>query len=210
MLPEAEAAREEYDHLAPVYDRRWRHYIDATLRAIVRQVRFQGQEHVLDIACGTGELERQLLPRWPDLRIVGVDVSLGMLRQAVAKVRAEQVAWVQADVARLPFPDASFDTAVCANSFHYFPAPAQALHEIHRVLRPGGQFVLVDWCDDYLSCKLCSLWLRLTEPAFHETYTLRSCRSLLEGAGFEITHTDHFRVGLIWGMMAFVGRRRES
>jgi hypothetical protein len=84
------------------------------------------------------------------------------------------------------------------------------LHEIRRVLRPNGQFVLVDWCDDYLSCKLCSLWLRLTEPAFHETYTLRSGRSLLEEAGLEVIHTDHFRVGWIWGMMAFVCRRRES
>jgi ubiquinone/menaquinone biosynthesis C-methylase UbiE len=211
MLPEAEAASREYDHLAPDYDRRWRHYIDATLRAIVERVRFQGQvqEKVLDIACGTGELERRLLPHWPNLHIVGLDVSQGMLHQAIAKDRVRKVAWVQADVTRLPFLDQSFDTALCANSFHYFPSPEQALQEIRRVLRPDGQFVLVDWCDDYLSCKLCSWWLRWSEPAFHQTHTERSCQSLLEVSGLVVIHADHFRVGVIWGMMAFVCRRSE-
>lgn len=204
-----EAVRQEYDQLATDYDRRWRHYLDATLRAIVEKVQFQGHEQVLDIACGSGELERRFQPRWPGLRIVGLDVSLGMLRQAAAKDRAGKISWVQADVARLPFPDESFDYAICANSFHYFPSPAQSLHEIHRILRPDGRFVLVDWCDDYLTCKLCSLWLRLTEPGFYETHTLRSCRSLLDEAGLEVVHADRFRVGLIWGMMQFVCRRRN-
>jgi ubiquinone/menaquinone biosynthesis C-methylase UbiE len=207
MLPGVEAARQEYDQLASTYDRRWERYIDATLRAIMERERFQGHERVLDIACGTGELERRLLSRWPDLSIVGVDVSRRMLCQAAAKDPSGRVTWVQAEVARLPFPDQSFDHALCANSLHYFPSPAQSLQEIRRVLRPAGHFVLVDWCDDYLSCKLCSLWLRLTEPAFCATYTLRSCQSLLEQSGFAVIHTDRFRAGWIWGMMQIVCRR---
>ena len=208
MESEVEAVRHEYDALATVYDRRWRHYIKVTLRAIVERVPFQGQERVLDIACGTGELERLLLSRWPNLRIVGADVSLGMLKQAAIKHQGKKVEWVQADAAHLPFDDQSFDYAICANSFHYFQSPIQSLHEVHRVLRPHGVFVLDDWCDDYLSCKLCSLWLRLTEPAFHRTYSTRALRSLLEQSGFEVIHADCFRVGIIWGMMHFISRRR--
>ncbi len=82
--------------------------------------------------------------------------------------------------------------------------------ENHRILRPDGRFVLVDWCDGYLTCKLCSPWRWLTGPAFHETYTLRSCRSLLEESGFEVTHAERFRVGWMWGMMSLVCRRRGS
>ena len=152
-------------------------------------------------------MERLLLARWPALRVAGTDLSLGMLRQASAKEESRHASWVQAEAARLPFPDDAFDCAICANSFHYFRSPRQALREARRVLRPHGLFVLVDWCDDYLSCKLCALWLRLTDPAFCRAYTVRACRSLLEVSGFDVLHGDHFRVRPIWGMMRFVCRR---
>jgi ubiquinone/menaquinone biosynthesis C-methylase UbiE len=206
----AKATRQEYDRLAASYDKRWRRYLEGTLRKIVKRVRFQGNERILDAPCGTGELEQLLLSHWPDLTVVGVDLSAGMLRQAAAKLRSDRGFWVQADVTHLPFPDEHFDVVLCANSFHYFHSPVEALHEIFRVLRPGGQFVLVDWCDDYLSCKLCSLWLRWTDPAFQRSHSLQSCRSLLEATGFDVIHAERFHVGWIWGMMQFVCRRSTS
>ena len=207
MPPEVEAVRRQYDRLANSYDRRWRSYVAVTLHAVADSVRLRGSERLLDIACGTGELERLLLAHGPGLQTVGADISLGMLRQASAKHANGRASWVQAGAARLPFPDRIFDCALCANSFHYFRSPRQALREARRVLRPHGLFVLVDWCDDYLSCKLCALWLRLTDPAFCRAYTVRACRSLLEQSGFEVLHGDHFRVRPIWGMMRFVCRR---
>ena len=207
MPSEVEAVRRQYDRLANSYDRRWRAYVEVTLHAVVEGVGFAGHERVLDIACGTGELERLLLARWPALQIVGTDISLGMLRQASVKQANRRASWVQAEAAHLPFPDQLFDCALCANSFHYFRSPRKALREARRVLRPHGLFVLVDWCDDYLSCKLCALWLRLTDPAFCRAYTVRACRSLLEQSGFDVLHGDHFRVRPIWGMMRFVCRR---
>jgi len=204
MQSETEATRREYDRLAPVNDRRWRNYVDVTLEAVVRSVSLQGHERILDIASGSGELERLLLARWPSLQIVGTDISLGMLRQASAKKEDQKAVWVQAEAAHLPFADHSFDYALCANSFHYFRRPLAALQEAHRVLRPQGRLILIDWCDDYLTCRLCGVWLRLTDPAFCQTYTLQACRSLLEQAGFQVLQTDHFRVRWIWGMMGFV------
>jgi ubiquinone/menaquinone biosynthesis C-methylase UbiE len=209
MVPEIDAVRREYDHLAATYDRRWRHYVATTLRAVIDRVPFQGQERLLDIACGTGELEQLLLSRWPLLRLVGADLSEGMLRQATAKDQGKKVAWIQTDAAHLPFADHSFDYAVCANSFHYFRSPMRALHEIHRVIRPHGFLILDDWCDDYLTCKLCNLWLRLTGRPLEKTYSSKACQSLLQGSGFDVIHGDRFRVEVIWGMMHFICRRRE-
>lgn len=204
MQRDSEAVRREYDRLASGYDRRWRSYVDVTLDAVLASLELQGHERLLDVACGTGELERLLLARWPALQIVGTDISEGMLRQASAKKLA--ATWVRAEAARLPFTNDLFDHAVCANSFHYFREPRRALLEIGRVLRPRGRFVLVDWSDDYLSCRLCNIWLRLTDPAYCGTYTVRSCRSLLEESGFEVLHAEHFRVRWMWGMMRLVCR----
>jgi ubiquinone/menaquinone biosynthesis C-methylase UbiE len=108
----------------------------------------------------------------------------------------------------LPLPGRSFDRVFCANSFHYFREPRVALSEMRRVLRPGGLLVLVDWCDDYLTCKACSWWLRWTDPAFHRTYTLRGCQALLEGEGIQVVQRRRFRVGWLWGLMRFVAANR--
>ena len=208
MRPETESVREEYDRLAETYDRRWRDYVDVTLRAVLESISFTGQERVLDVACGTGELERLLLARWPNLQILGTDISTEMLRQAAGKDENRKAFFIQAEAAHLPFPDQSFDYAICANSFHYFPSPMQALKEVLRVLRPGGSFLLLDWCDDYLSCKLCSIWLQLTDPAYCRTYSVHALQSMLEKSGFDVMRKNHFRVGWIWGMMRFTCRKR--
>jgi ubiquinone/menaquinone biosynthesis C-methylase UbiE len=202
------AVRQEYDRLAGEYDERWQRYVDETLRAVTDAITFRGGEQVLDIACGTGELERRLLQRWPGLLLIGCDLSAGMLAQAESKPIAGDVSWIQVDATALPFPDASFDAVICANSFHYFRAPEQSLAEMRRVLRPGARLVLVDWCDDYLSCRACSIWLRWTDPAFYRTYSLAAFRSLVESSGFEVHDAQRFRVGLIWGMMRVTGFRR--
>ena len=201
--------RTEYDRLAASYDRRWQPYIEATLNAVLEAVEFQGDEAVLDVPCGTGELLQRLIAKWPDLCITGVDLSTGMLAQAKAKDQANRVRWVEADVAELPLPDQSFDCVICANSFHYFRTPNGALAEMRRVLRPGGRLILVDWCDDYWTCKVCSLWLRWTDRAFYRTYSLKACVSLAEDASFQIEQGRRFRINWLWGLLLLDCRRME-
>lgn len=207
MASEADTIPREYDRLAPRYDRRWRSYLAGTLDAVMGSLDLRGDERLLDVACGTGELERRLLARWPGLHVVGIDLSRGMLDYAAKKAFGTQVAWLCAKSSQLPIADGEFDVAICANSFHYFRAPEQALREMRRILRPNGMLVLVDWCDDYLSCRLCSLWLRMTDPAFGRMYGIESLRCLLAAADLPIERADHFRVGWIWGMMRFICRR---
>jgi ubiquinone/menaquinone biosynthesis C-methylase UbiE len=193
-----------YDSLASSYDRRWRHYIAVSLSKVIEALSVKGHEHMLDVACGTGELERRLLTRWPELHLTGVDLSPKMLAQARSKHIKGDVAWIEGGATALPVSHGQFDVVVCANSFHYFHQPMDCLQEFHRSLVPTGKLVLVDWCDDYLLCKLCSIWLKLTDPDFFCTYTMRACREMLQEAGFHVAHSERFKVGWLWGMMMFV------
>ncbi|HEV3339609.1 MAG TPA: methyltransferase domain-containing protein [Pirellulales bacterium] len=191
--------RRSYDDLAPSYDARWRKYIDATLALAMEPLELTGHERVLDVACGTGELELRLLGRWPALRVAGIDISSRMLRHAAEKGTGASL--LAAESHRLPFGEGTFDVVISANAFHYFRRPEESLAEMRRVLRPAGRLVLVDWCDDYLSCKLCSVWLRWTDPAFHRTYSRRACRQMLGQSGFVVETTLNRRIDWLWGLM---------
>lgn len=197
--------RQEYDRLADEYDTRWRRYIDASVQLAAEVIELQGQERVLDLACGTGQLAARLLARWPQLQITGVDVSSQMLRRA--RARQLPVHWLCGEAASLPLADEQFDVVACLSAFHYFRQPRRALVEMRRVLRPGGQLIVVDWCDDYLSCKLCSAWLRLTDRAFYKTYSLAECQTELQHAGFRVLSAVRRRIDWLWGMMRLVATR---
>lgn len=199
-----ESIRREYDRLAPDYDRRWRRYLDETLRSALDGLKLDGTARLLDLPCGTGELERLLIGRWSGPAIVGIDLSLAMLSRAASKIPAGTAVWLRADIRDLPFADASFDAAVCASGLHCFTAPERSIRELRRVLLPEGRLVLVDWCDEFLTSKLRGLWLRRVDPSYHRTYSLAECRSLLEAAGFRIEEAARFRVGPAWGMMRLI------
>mgnify|MGYP000852626562 CR=1 FL=1 len=204
---QAREVRSSYEALASSYDRRWRTYIDASLSRVSAVLSLRGDERILDVACGTGELERRLLARWPGLHIIGMDFSRGMLAQARTKHIAGAVAWIEADASRLPVGDGRFDRVICASSFHYFQEPAACLREFRRALAPGGQLILLDWCDDYWTCKLCGFWLHLTDPAYVHIYPMQALQDMLVDAGFTMIRSERFKVSWLWGMMLFVCER---
>ena len=88
---------------------------------------------LLDIACGTGNQQIANRGLAPDARFVGLDGSLGMLRQARRKM--PDIAWVHGDSAALPFAPGSFDFVSCQYAFHHFRDKAGMLREAFRVLR---------------------------------------------------------------------------
>jgi SAM-dependent methyltransferase len=104
----------------------------------------QAGERVLDVACGTGVLAREVLTRTGagDL-VTGLDPSAGML--AVAKRLAPGVEWRQGVAESLPFPDASFDVVVCQFGLMFFNDRSEALRQVLRVLRPGGRLAFAVW-----------------------------------------------------------------
>jgi ubiquinone/menaquinone biosynthesis C-methylase UbiE len=195
------------DRLAQDYDRRWARYLDVSMRTVLDALDPQNGTRILDVPCGTGELARLLALERPEFSVTGADLSLAMLRQAVRKLPEHRSGWVRSDIARLPFPDNHFDQVVCSSGLHDFRAPDLALRELHRVLRSDGTLVLLDWCADYLSVKLVSLWLCLSNRLFVQSYTSAACIRLLEATPFAVRSFDPFRVDRTWKLMRFVCRK---
>jgi ubiquinone/menaquinone biosynthesis C-methylase UbiE len=97
---------------------------------------------VLDVGCGTGELLGKLARRWPEARLVGLDISAAMLAQAAAKPFAGEVELVEGSVYELPFPDGSFELVTNTLSSHFYQDFPAAARELARVTAPGGMIVM--------------------------------------------------------------------
>ena len=102
---------------------------------------------VLDVATGTGRLPRALL-RQPafDGRVIGLDLSRRMLREAVRRTSqfADRLTYIWQDARRLPFNDDIFDAVICLEALEFTPDLRVVLAELVRVLRPGGVLVVTN------------------------------------------------------------------
>lgn len=106
--------------------------------------RIQPGERVLDVACGTGILAREVASRAGASGFVaGLDPIAGMLE--VAKQLAPSVEWREGVAESLPFEDQTFDAVVSQFGLMFFADRREALRQALRVLRPGGRFIIAVW-----------------------------------------------------------------
>lgn len=125
---------------------------------------------VADLGCGTGNASELLAPLVR--RVIAVDQSAPML--AAAKQRlvhgdgARNIDFVRGEISALPLKDASVDACVCLLVLHHVEAPARALAEMRRILRPGGIALIVDMVEhdrDAYRHTMSHRWLGFSEHA---------------------------------------------
>lgn len=103
-------------------------------------------ERVLDVACGTGVVARQVAPIvGGEGRVVAVDLNPAMLEVArgLAAPEGAKVEWQQRDACELP--DGPFDLVLCQQGLQFCPDRKAALEEMRRVLAPGGRVAISTW-----------------------------------------------------------------
>ncbi|MBO3698278.1 bifunctional demethylmenaquinone methyltransferase/2-methoxy-6-polyprenyl-1,4-benzoquinol methylase UbiE [Roseivirga sp. E12] len=105
-------------------------------------------KQILDIATGTGDFAIEALALNPD-RIVGVDISSGMLEMGKQKMKRKKVDHIidmqMGDSEKLLFEDNTFDATIVAFGVRNFENLKQGLSDMHRVLRPGGKAVIIEF-----------------------------------------------------------------
>jgi demethylmenaquinone methyltransferase/2-methoxy-6-polyprenyl-1,4-benzoquinol methylase len=124
-------------------DRRWR------ARAI-RSLELTGRERVLDLCTGTGDLAIAAARAQPAAaRVVGVDLSVAMLRVGETKLRKARldarIAMVQGDATRIPLGDASVDAVTIGFGIRNVERMDVACAELYRVLKPGGRLAILEF-----------------------------------------------------------------
>jgi ubiquinone/menaquinone biosynthesis C-methylase UbiE len=186
-----------YDLFANRYDRvknYVREYEELFLAApMMQRLEPQHDPLILDVATGTGRLPLAMMRnRTFTGRVIGVDLSGEMLRQAVRNlyVFEERVDWVQSPAERLPFPDESFDVVTCLEALEFTVSPRATLQELIRVLRPGGLLLISQRIN--------------TRYMPGKTWTAGEILALLEASGIvdaqaQIWQTDYRKV---WGHKA--------
>jgi demethylmenaquinone methyltransferase/2-methoxy-6-polyprenyl-1,4-benzoquinol methylase len=118
-------------------------------RKTVREIRATGATQILDVATGTADLALALADGIPGSKVVGVDISAGMLDVGRQKVRArrkdDRVRLDLGDGEQLPYDDASFGAITVAFGVRNFENLEQGLRDMHRVLQPAGTLAVLEF-----------------------------------------------------------------
>jgi ubiquinone/menaquinone biosynthesis C-methylase UbiE len=133
---------ERYDRLA----HRWLRRLYARVAADVAAAGLPDGSRVLDVGTGPGRVPLAVATMNPQLVVEGVDLADEMIDHArrLTAHLGDRVSFAVADVAKLPYPDATFDLIVSTLSQHHWRNVDGGMGELLRVLRPGGQIWIYD------------------------------------------------------------------
>ena len=171
-------------------DRRWRRKTEAQMLPV---------EHVLDVAIGTADLTIEMLKKGKAHRVTGLDLSREMMaygREKVERLKMkEKVDFIYGNAQAMPFENNSFDAVTCAYGCRNFSDLDAGLKEMYRVLKPGGQVVILEfsypenkiirWCYDlYFTHILPTIggWVSKDKKAY--TYLNTSVKHFCWGEAF--------------------------
>ena len=175
-----------------------RHYEAPRLKRLCRG----STDSVLEIGCGQGAGAAIIDDLFGPRRYVGIDLDPKMVRRARKRARVPADAeFLEGDVSSLEFPDADFDLVVDFGIVHHVPNWRDALSEVHRVLKVGGEFLFEDLSVETWERGIGIPFKRLTDHPYEQMFTKREFVGALEALGFDVeTHDSRpFSFYHFWG-----------
>lgn len=152
----------------------------------------QATWHALDIATGAGHVAYAFAPHVARMWATDItDEMLALVRTEAGKRALANLRTAYAKAEALPFEDASFDLVTCRIAPHHFDSIPDFLDEVHRVLKAGALFALVDnvvpadSVGDYVNA-----FERFRDPSHLRAWSLQEWRDALAAHGFAVTHEE--------------------
>jgi ubiquinone/menaquinone biosynthesis C-methylase UbiE len=144
--------KETFDTVSGGYDGDALRFFPRSAESMAALLGLSGDEHVLDVACGTGHASIAVARTLPRGKVTAVDFSAGMLGRAQKKVDAlgiKNIKFAEGDMQDLPFPAEAFDAAVCAFGIFFVPDMEKQLAHIASRVKPGGRVMISNFQEDY-------------------------------------------------------------
>lgn len=215
---------EMFNTVAAGYDNHALRFFPASAKNLAAMLNLRGDEHVLDVACGTGHASLALATMLPRGRVTAIDFSSGMLAQARRKAadgKIGNIDLVEGDMQALGY-DQKFDVAVCAFGIFFVMDMETQLAHIASAIRPGGKVAITNFCENYFSPykelffdRIASFGVQNPPQAWRRIAHEEGCRQLFESAGLSNVRVETKEVGYFldsaeewWSIVWNAGFRR--
>jgi ubiquinone/menaquinone biosynthesis C-methylase UbiE len=184
-----QAVQAQFGRQAQCYTTSHVHRASAGLPELIRLAAPVPGARALDIATGTGFTALALSPQCR--RVIGLDLTLGMLNEArrlAGERGAPNLLFSLGDAEAVPFRDNTFDIVTCRFASHHFPDLPRAFSEMARVATPGGRVVLEDTCapEDPALATLMNEWEVKRDPSHAANHPPTRLRAMLHDSGLTV------------------------
>lgn len=137
--------RPDVFHVGAAYESYVGRWSRAVAVAFIDWLALPAQRRWLDVGCGTGALTEIILARAAPLGVAGIDSSEGFLAHARRHLQDSRATFQSGNAEAMPFPDGTFDAAVCGLVLNFVAHPEKAIAEMSRTLRAGGTAAVYVW-----------------------------------------------------------------
>jgi ubiquinone/menaquinone biosynthesis C-methylase UbiE len=166
------------------------------IRRLVAAAHLEGNERVLDVACGPGYIAEAFARAAREA--IGVDLTAAMVAIAEERTKKRGVANVSfriGDVQHLPLGEEEFDVVVCRLALHHMPEPARVVKEMARVCRTEGRVLVEDihGSEHPERAAYQDHWEKLRDPSHVHALPMSKLLSLFRDAGLETDYVLSFQ-----------------
>ncbi len=199
-----------YSNYAGVYDHIFGRIFHESRESAVRRLNILPDEQILEVGVGTG----LTLPLYPQhCQVVGIDLSVGMLKKARERMRAhclDNVVLLRMDAGQMEFPDDSFDTVVAAYVVTAVPDYRKVVTEMIRVCRPGGRIIMLNHFSN--GNRLIAAVEKVISPLCKHIgfRTDLSLNTVLEGTSLQVARKEKVNPLRFWHLVECVNNKNGS
>jgi len=197
--------KETFNTVSAGYDGKALRFFPESAGHLAAVLTLRGDEHVLDVATGTGHAAMALAGRLPHGRVTAVDFSPGMLEQACRKAKsmnARNIEFLERDMQALGFPAGRFDAAVCSFGIFFAEDMDSQLAHITATVRPQGQVAISSFQEGYFDPlkdlmvkRLSAYGVQMPPPTWKRIANEAGCRALFAQAGLRGVRVEAKNVG---------------
>jgi ubiquinone/menaquinone biosynthesis C-methylase UbiE/GNAT superfamily N-acetyltransferase len=197
--------KQTFDAVSNGYDGEALRFFPISAGNMAALIGLRGDEHVLDVACGTGHAALAVAALLPEGRVTAVDFSTGMLDQARKKAESldiRNVEFIERDMQHLDFSGSPFDIAVCAFGIFFVEDMDTQLAHIASTVKPGGRIIISSFQENYfqplrdlMAKRLEGLGVQMPPQIWKRISNEAGCRQLFEQAGLANISVNRKNVG---------------